>query len=253
VSSLAIAGIVFTCIFAGAVLGMVLQTVLPEHHLSPDSKDVVKVGMGLIATMAALVLGLLTGSAKSAFDAQDSEVKQSAANLILLDRMLAHYGPETKGARDLLRSTVAERLAVTWPETGAPPVAGEVSGSTPAAERILDEIRVLTPQNDSQRWFQSQALQISVNVMQTRWLLFEQGGNSIQVPLLVVLVFWLIALFASFGLFAPRNGTVIAVLALAALSVAGALFLILEMNQPFQGLIKISGAPMRYTLAHLGQ
>jgi type II secretory pathway pseudopilin PulG len=165
VSSLAIAGMVFTCIFAGAVLGMVLQTILPEHHLSPDSKDVVKVGMGLIATMAALVLGLLTGSTKSAFDAQDSEVKQSAANLILLDRMLAHYGPETKGARDLLRSTVAQRLAVTWPETGAPPVAGEVPGLTPAAERIVNEIRALTPQNDSQRWFQSQALQISVNVM----------------------------------------------------------------------------------------
>src|SRR4029453_14160752 len=128
-------------------------------------KDVVKVGMGLIATMAALVLGLLTGSSKSAFDAQDSEVKQSAANLILLDRLLAHYGPETKAARDLLRSTRPQRLAVAWPRTWRPPVWGGGPGCPPAAERIVDEIRALTPQNDSQRWFQSQALQISVNVM----------------------------------------------------------------------------------------
>jgi hypothetical protein len=252
-SSLAIAGIVFVCIFAGAVLGMVLQSVLPEHHLSPDSKDVVKVGMGLIATMAALVLGLLTGSAKSSFDAQDNEVKQSAANLILLDRVLAHYGPETKDAREMLRRTVANRLAMTWPENGAPPAGLDVPGTTPAAEGIQDAIRALTPQNDAQRGLQSQALQISGDVMQTRWLLFAQAGNAIQVPLLVVLVFWVTALFASFGLFAPRNGTVIAVLALAALSVAGAILLILEMNQPFQGMIKISGAPLRYALAHLGQ
>src|SRR5215510_4327260 len=118
-TSLEIAGIAFVCIFGGALLGMFCRSVLPEHHLNSDSKDVVKVGMGLIATMAALVLGLLTGSAKSAFDTQDAELKQMAANVILLDRALAHYGPETTTIRTQIRSLVAYKLAATWPENGS--------------------------------------------------------------------------------------------------------------------------------------
>jgi hypothetical protein len=252
-TSLEIAGITFACIFGGALLGMFLRTVLPEHHLSPDSKDVVKVGMGLIATMAALVLGLLTGSAKGTFDTQDAELKHMAANVILLDRTLAHYGPETKSIRDQIRRAIEYKLAATWPEDGSA-TRVDTSETTPAVEGIEDAIRALSPQNDVQRALQSRALQISGDLMQTRWLMFgQQAGNSIQTPLLVVLVFWLAALFASFGLFAPRNATVIAVLCASALSVSGAILLILEMNQPFQGLVKVSSAPLRYTLAHLGQ
>src|SRR5262245_19816578 len=252
-SSLEIAGIAFACIFGGALLGMLLRTVLPEHHLSPDSKDVVKVGMGLIATMAALVLGLLTGSAKSAFDTQDAELKQMAANVILLDRTLAHYGPETKNVRDQIKRAITYKLAMTWPEDGSA-ARTDLSETTPAVEGIEDAIRALVPQNEVQRALQSRALQISDSLLQTRWLMFgQQAGNAIQTPLLVVLVFWLAALFASFGLFAPRNATVVAVLGVSALSVSGAILLILEMNQPFQGLVKVSSAPLRYTLAHLGQ
>src|SRR5215813_6193158 len=252
-SSLQIAGIAFACIFSGALLGMLLRTVLPEHHLSAESKDVVKVGMGLIATMAALVLGLLTGSAKGSYDTQDSELKQMAANVLLLDRTLAHYGPETASIRDQIRHAIEYKLAATWPEDGS---AGrtDTSETTPAVERIEDEIRSLSPRNDEQRALQSRALQVTGDVLQTRWLMFgQQAGNAIQTPLLTVLVFWLAALFASFGLFAPRNATVIAVLCVSALSVAGAILLILEMHQPFQGLIKVSSAPVRYALAHLGQ
>jgi len=253
-SSLAIASITFACIFGGALLGMFLRTILPEHHLNPDSKDVVKLGMGLIATMAALVLGLLTGSAKSAFDMQDNELKQSAANIILLDRTLAHYGPETATIRDQIRHAIMYKLAATWPEDSSATARLDTSENTPAVERIEDEIRSLSPQSDAQRALQARALQITGEVLQTRWLVFgQQAGNAIQTPLLVVLVFWLAALFASFGLFAPRNATVIAVLCVSALSVSGALLLILEMNQPFQGLVKISSAPLRYALAHLGQ
>src|SRR5262249_2718788 len=121
-------------------------------------------------------------------------------------------------------------------------------------ERIEDEIRSLSPRNDEQRALQARAMQITGDVMQTRWLMFgQQAGNAIQTPLLVVLVFWLAALFASFGLFAPRNATLTAVLRVSALSGAGALLLIPEMNAPFQGVMKVSSAPLRYTLAHLGQ
>jgi len=252
-SSLEIAGIAFVCIFGGALLGMFLRTVLPDHHLGPDSKDVVKVGMGLIATMAALVLGLLTGSAKSAFDTQDAEVKQMAANIILLDRTLAHYGPDTKTIRDQIKRAMEYKLAMTWPEDGSS-ARVDLPETTPAVEGIEDSIRALSPQNDVQRALQARALEICGGLLQTRWLMFgQQAGNAIQTPLLVVLVFWLAALFASFGLFAPRNATVIAVLCVSAMSVAGAILLILEMNQPFQGLIKVSSAPLRFTLAHLGQ
>src|SRR5262245_1661598 len=145
-SSLEIAGIAFACIFGGALLGMLLRTVLPEHHLSPDSKDVVKVGMGLIATMAALVLGLLTGSAKSAFDTQDSELKQMAANVLLLDRTLAHYGPETKSIRDQIRHAIEYKLAATWPEDGSAGRA-DTAQTPPAAQRGEGENGARSPRS----------------------------------------------------------------------------------------------------------
>ena len=204
--------------------------------------------------MAALVLGLLTGSAKSAFDTQDAELKHMAANVILLDRTLAHYGPDTKTIRDQIRRAIQYKLAATWPEDGSAAKV-DTSETTPAVEGIEDGIRALSPQNDVQRALQSRAEQITGEVLRTRWLMVgQQAGNAIQPPLLVALVFWLAALFASFGLFAPRNATVIAVLFVSALSVSGAILLILEMNQPFQqGLVRVSSAPLRYTLEHLGR
>jgi len=253
VSSVAIAWITFACVFGASLLGMFLRKVLPDEHLSADSKDTVKLAMGLIATMAALVLGLLTGSAKSTFDTQDNEVKQGAANIVVLDRTLAHYGPETRDIRDLIRQAVVFRLGVTWPEDGSKPGRLDVPEATPAVEGIEDKIRALSPQTDSQRALQSRALQVAGEILQLRWLLLGQAGNPVQTPLLVVLIFWLAALFASFGLFAPRNATVLAVLLVAALSVSGSIFLILEMNRPFAGLLKISSAPLRFALSHLGQ
>lgn len=257
-STVAIAVVVFACVFGAALLGMVLRGVLPDEHLSSDSKDVVKLAMGLIATMAALVLGLLTGSAKGTFDAQDAELKQVAANVIMLDRSLARYGPETKSIRDSLKQLIALRLATTWPEdaSGLPPsthATVDLPESTPAAESIDDEVRALSPHTDAQRGLQARAQQSVDSIMQVKWLLMGQAGNAIQTPLLVFLVFWLAALFASFGLFAPRNATVVTILLVAAISVAGSIFLIAEMNQPFTGTLKISSGPLRFALAHLGQ
>ena len=127
--------------------------------------------------MAALVLGLLTGSAKSAFDTQDAELKHMAANVILLDRTLAHYGPETKSIRDQIRSAIQYKLAATWPEDGS--VAREdISETTPAVEGIEDGIRALSPQNDAQRALQARALQITGDLLQTRWLMFGQQARN---------------------------------------------------------------------------
>ncbi len=245
-SAIDIGLIVLVCIFGGSILGMVLHTVLPEHHLSADSKDVIKLGMGLTATMSALVLALLTNSAKGSFDTQRNELTQMSANIILLDRILAHYGPETKDARDLLKKTVAGMISRIWPDEGSGPQMEPAS-----AEAFYDKIQALSPQNEVQRALQSQAVKMSVDIGQSRWLLFEQGGRSIPMPFLVLLIFWVTVIFLSFGLFAPRNATVIVTLFLCALSVSGAIFLILELDRPFGGLVQISSAPLHSALSQI--
>jgi hypothetical protein len=248
-NSITVSLIVFTCIFGGALLGMLLRAALPEHHLSGDSKDIVKLGMGLVGTMAALVLGLLVASAKGSYDAQGAELTQLSASIALLDRVLAHYGSETKEARDLLRGGVARILDEMWTKTS-----GSSSGFAPGGhEAIYEKIQELSPKDDRQRSIQTQALNVAMSIGQTRWSMYEQGTTSVSVPLLVVLVLWLTLILGSFGLFAPANATVITSLCLSALSVSAAIFLILEMYSPLSGMIQLSSAPLRAALAHLGQ
>jgi len=253
VSPTTISGIVFACVFGGAVLGMLLRSIVPEHHLSADSKDIVKLGMGLIATMSALVLALLIASAKTSHDTQNGEVIQMSADFIQLDRVLAHYGPETKDARDLLRITVARGLGAARGRGNYRPASLDSREVKVGADSFFEKIQQLTPGNDSQRSLHAQAMQIGADLGRMRSLLLEQTGGSIPMPFLVVLVFWFAMIFVSFGLFAPSNATVIAVLFVCALSVAGAIFLILELDRSFEGLIQISDAPLRNALAHLGQ
>ncbi len=241
--------IVMACIFGGALLGMALRLILPEHHLSADSKDIIKLAMGLTATMSALVLALLIASAKSSYDAQRNELTEMSANVVLLDRVLAHYGGETKDIRGLLRVSVVGMIDQIWPKDSS-----RAAEMDPTRGDILyDKIQDLSPQNDAQRSLQAQAQKMSIDLAQTRLLLFEQGGSSIPMPFLVLLVFWVTIIFLSFGLFAPRNATVIATLLLCALSVSGAIFLILELDRPFFGLIQISSAPLRNAVAHIGK
>jgi hypothetical protein len=248
-----IALIVFACVFAGAPLGMFLRVLIPQHHLSEGSREVIKLGIGLIATMSALVLGLVIATAKSSYDTHDAAIKHSAAKILLLDRVLSIYGPETKETRDLLRRTVADRLDAIWPEDRFQRARLDAPEAALATHGIQTQILQLSPQNETQRLLRSQALQIGGDIIETRWLIVEGLGSSIPVLFLVVLVFWLTIIFGSFGLFAPRNATVVAVLFLCALSVAGSIFLILEMDQPFEGMMKVSSAPLRYALSHLGQ
>jgi len=251
-SSLAIASIVFVCVFGSGLLGLFLRSALPEHHLSEDSTGVVKLGAGLIATLAALVLGLLIASAKNYFDKINDEVTQSAATVIQLDRVLARFGPETKEARALLRASFTSAVDVL---TGDNARMAKLDSAERLlrAERFQDQLWELAPRNDVQRSLQSRAAELSNELQQTRWLLIQQGEGSIPTPFLVVLVLWLAILFAGFGLLSARNATVVATLVICALSVSGAIFLIEEMNRPLEGLMKISSAPLRNALDHLGQ
>jgi UDP-N-acetylmuramyl pentapeptide phosphotransferase/UDP-N-acetylglucosamine-1-phosphate transferase len=250
-SSSAMSLVVFACVFGAALVGMLLRTSLPQHHLIADSKEIVKVGMGLVATMAALILGLLVSSAKSSYDSQSSELTEMSERIVFLDRVLAHYGSETKETRDVLRRAVLDSLDRIWPQEHSP--ASNLAVPSIRAEGLIDKIQSLSPKNDAQRSLQAQALNMAIGLGQIRWLLSEQQTSSVSKPLLAVLIFWLTAIFLSFGLFAPPNATVITALCISSLSVSGAIFLILEMYTPFSGLIKISSAPLRFALAHLGQ
>jgi hypothetical protein len=252
VSSLEIGGIVFACAFGGALVGMLLRAVIPDPHLSGDSKDVVKMGTGLIATLTALVLGLLVASAKSSFDSQRTGLQQMAANFVVLDRGLAKYGPEAAPARDTLRRVVQRLLELQSNGTSSASSLGAGTLSLEAGS-LYDQIRGLVPKNEGQRWLQSQALQLAVEFTRTRWLLNEQQGSAIPTPFLVVVVFWLTTLFLSFGLFSPPNRVVIVTLLVCAVSVGGAIFLIIDLDQPSAGLIRISTAPIENALSQLGK
>ena len=251
-SPIVIAFVVLACTFGGALLGMFLGTVLPEHHLSEASKDVVKLVTGLIATLAALVLGLLVASSKSAFDSANEGFRQSAAKVILLDRTLAQYGPETKDVREMLRKGFAARIDQLFPKAGSQHSALGAAQGTAAIEGFAQKLRALSPQTDAQRSLQSRAVEIMDSVAQARWMEIEEEENAIPTPFLVVLVLWLAVMFASFGLFAPRNAIAVTVLFLGALSLSGAIFLIEELNNPLGGFISISRAPMDRALGFLG-
>ena len=249
-SAVAVALIVFGATFGGALVGLALRGMLPEHHLSSETRDVVKITMGLVGTMAALVLGLLVASAKSSYDAQSAELTQMSANVVLVDRAMAHYGPETKEVRSTLRETVA-RLAERVQPSGAD-AAGSPGLPSDSSEVVLERLQALTPHDDRQRELKAQATGLLMSIGQTRWLMYQQGTASASRPLITAIVFWLTIIFISWGLYARANTTVIVALAVSAMAVSSALFLIMEMYSPYQGLIRISAAPLRAALTVLG-
>jgi hypothetical protein len=230
---------------------MLLRNTLPGHHLSSDAKDVVRLGTGLIGTIAALVLGLLIASAKSSYDTQSTQIKQMTANIVLLDNLMMQYGPETDTVRNLMRRGVVVLADRMWRENSSDLAKTGPFEADVETEAFYAKLQQLSPKNDVQRSLQARAIQISTDVAQARLLLFAQTTNSIPMPFLVVLIFWLTIIFASFSLFARPNAIVIGSLLIFALSAAGAIFLVLELGQPFVGLMQISSAPLRDALAPL--
>lgn len=250
-SPLVVSAIVFGCLFVGAMLAMLAARILPEHHLASESKDSIKQAMALVATLSALVLGLLIATAKGTYDTQANSVRQIAADAVLLDHVLARYGPETRELRGLVRTALEHVVARLFPEHGS--AANLAPGEARAqAEAFYAKIAALSPQTEALRQARDRALQIAASLEQTRLRLFAQKDGSVPVPFLVVLVFWMVILFAGFGLLAPANPTVILALVACMASAAGALFLILEMDRPFEGIMRISSAPLREALAQLG-
>jgi hypothetical protein len=234
--------IVFGCLIAAVLLGRILRRLLPEGHLTADSRDTIKLAMGLVATMSALVLGLLVSSAKGSYDTERSEVIQMAAKIAFLDRVFAVYGPEAAEARTRFHETVEEGVKQMWPgEAGRP---AHLAPNMQAGNVLYAAVQSLSPHDDTQRKLKDQATTLATDLGQLRSLLVAQTVASISTPMLIILVAWLVVIFLGFSVLAPPNPTVILALMVSALAVSGAIFLILELDQPFSGLIRISSKPM---------
>ncbi len=230
---------------------MRLRASLPGHHLSDDSRHLIEICLGIVGTMAGLVLGLLVASATGTYNAQRDELLDVSGKVVLLDRLLAHYGPEAEPARATLRMVVGQAIVRIWP--GTTTAAPQMDPLKIRGELFLDQLESLEPSNDRQRSLKPAAIALAMSVAQTRWLMYAQTEETISPLLVILLVFWFSITFVGFGIFSPPNTTVLVALSLCALAVSGAIFLTLEMYTPFQGLVQLSSAPLRDALAHLGR
>ena len=243
--------LVAACIFASAIAGQMLNSRLPHQHLTKETQDVVRLGTGMLSVLASLVLGLLIATAKTSYDTTDQSIRGYATELILLDETFRDYGRTAAAPRDLLRQYTTQLLADFWPNSGGQPVVldNQVAGSM--MEHIREAVRALKPIDEGQRWLQDQALQISTSLLRQRWLMIEQAGTKIQPIVLVILVLWIGFIFATFALNAPRNATVVAAFFICSFAIGGSIYLILEMDSPLNGPMKISSWPMANALAHM--
>lgn len=251
-SATIIAAVIFGILSAASLLGVVLRRSLPEQHVGDTTKDVVRLVMGLIATMSALVLGLLIASAKNSYDAERGALVHLATEIVQLDRLLAVYGPEATPARARFRAAVEHVVNRTWPSDRGHLPSAQPSSNANVPIDVYTSISNLEAQTDGQRFAKAHALEIAADLSRTRVLMAAESGSSIPLPFLFVLVFWLVILFVSFAMFAPPNPTMIATLLVGALSVAGAIFLILELDQPFEGVMHLSSMPLHGALAQIG-
>ncbi len=248
-----VALIIFAFMLSGMALGSYLRLVLPDDHTQADSKDILIAAAGTMATLIALIVGLLVTSAKSTYDDTNSTLTRNGAKIITLDYYLSGYGPEAKEVRELLRQATASGIKRIWPDEGTHGADLAKMETESDMAQVYNGIRGLSPQNDAQKYLQTQALQIGADMMLSRWMIIEQSQTNLPGMFLVVLTFWLTVLFVQLGLLAPRNRTALSALSVCALSMAGAIFLILELNHPLEGRIKVSSAPMQKALSLIGK
>ena len=243
--------IVFGCLVGSVLVGITIRGMLPQAHLSPETKDAVKVAMGLVATMSALVLGLLVSSAKGSYDIQRTEVIQMAAKVAFLDRVLIAYGPEAAGVRAQLRDMVEQSIQKMWPGAMRQPT--DRNPNIQEGNLLYASLQHLSPHDDAQTALKSHATAQAVDLAQVRSLLAAQSVPSVSQAMLIIVVSWLVVIFIGFSVIAPRNATAILALMFSALAVSGAIFLILELDQPFGGFIGISSEPMMNALHQIAQ
>lgn len=253
-SSVTLALLALLCPLIGTALGFALRHRLPEHHLSRDAIDVIKLAAGLIATLVALVLGLLISSANSYRVSVENGYRQILANVVQLDQYLRAYGPQTQDIRARVRSLVVGVVQERWPGEGFGPGEAATEANHEAMIELQRKITRLAPTDEAQRWFQSQALQITNSIVLLRQLMWNQEAEGAsRLPVFVVVFLSTIVVFGCFSLVVKPNPTVIASLVLAALTIAGATFVIAELNTPFHGLLQVPSTAAHAAVATLGK
>ena len=251
-SSWLIAVIILTLMFGAALAGMAVGARLPDHHRSDASHNVVSVSMAVVGTLTALVLGLLLSIANTSFRTEQQQVIAISTDLLRVDKLLRAYGPETERARGALRQYAAGKLRDMLPPDGGPPD----TENDATANLLLEAARIvleLAPAAVHQRWIQGQVVGTVANIGQTRWQLVEESRATVPTALLVLLVFWLVLLFGSYGLFAPAachhdRGAV-----LSAVAASGAILLIIDLEQPSRGVISLSADPLLHAVVTLNR
>ena len=252
-NSLAVSLICFVCSFGGAVLGMYISKVLPASHLSDSSRDTLKLMTGLMATLAALVLGLLIASAKASYDRANDDFRQLAAKTDPARPRTRRVRARDEGGSRFSLERYKARMDQLFPTAGMDAHPGPMERRPLQVEQIETRVRALLPASDAKRAHMERALQLLDQMANSGWVLtIEESDNALPTPMLVVLIAWLAAMFVGFGMLAPRNATVAAALLVGALSVSASIFLIEEMNHPLDGMIQISGTPLRNALKFLG-
>jgi hypothetical protein len=238
-------------ITAGIVLGMTLRARLPAHQLGQDTREVIRLGASLLATLAAVVISLMIASAKSSYDTQDGHFRQLSAYLVETDQLLAQYGPDAIEVRILMRQALPAAIDRIWREKTAESQSSAFTAAS-LAEQLYYAIDALSPANDAQRALKLRIAQASSEITRVRLLMFADSERPVLTPFLLILIFWLAVIFASFGLFVEPGMVAWAALLVFALSVSSALFLVADLSQPFAGLMQIPKEQLRHILAPLG-
>jgi hypothetical protein len=242
--------IAFAVAFAGGILGLVLGELLPEKYRSENTQKIVQTATSMISLITALVLGLLVATAKGKFDTTNDTTEALAAKLMLINRELVRFGPEANGARELLRQYTAAYIVATWPSVGAKPGPDD-SPPWKLLESLEQSLSELAPKTEAQRLEAAAASSAAADLEKSTWLEAAQQAEHVQHPFVVILIAWLFVLFASFGLFAPRNGLAVVALLIAALAISGAVLMIVDMDLPFEGLLQVSPQPVQQALAQI--
>lgn len=239
--------IAFCCIFGASLAGLLLSKKLPERYLSEATHKTVQLTMGAVGLMAALVVGFLVTNAKTDLDNSRRAIEQFSTSLRLLDREAVHFGAEATPVRDLLRAFTEEKIAQTWTAAVSP----DHSHSVRALNEIQNRLRTFAPQDDISREARISGLRMIDDLKQTSRLLAIQTGARTPHLFLIVVIFWLSVLSFSYAVFAPPNAAVVIAFAVAAFSIAAAVNLIVDMEHPFAGYIKVSPAPMQEALKQM--
>lgn len=255
----------FLMLLVSAGLGWAAQQALRDRKVSRETVDSIRLLMGMLLTFSALVLGLLTSSAKSRFDGFNNDLSAFATDLIELDRRLRVYGPDADGIRASLRNYTAAAIADTWPAEAPPTGRYPTFGRAPGSRSIegLDlgnmlsdvdvEIGHLEPTDEFHRQVAARLRDRVAEATMHRWQLIFSSRSTISWPFLLVLATWLSIIFGIFGLTAPRNRLVYAVVVLAAVSIASPLYLIIDYSDAQSGTLQLSSGPMRSALTHMDQ